>query len=139
MKTNVTRFISLSTLCLALTGCLYDSASTTETQTGASGEPIQVTSGSASYGGPLGGNIEQYMDENDQFKLSRGLDAALGKSTTWTNPVNGAEFTVTPVKKISREDSKFCRTYTLVMAKKGSKNQINGTACIGADGSWHVV
>ena len=141
MKTNVTRFISLGALSITLTGCLYDfSGSSSSQPVGTTGEEaIQVTTKNVGNGDPLGGYLEQYMDQNDQFKLSRGLDSALGKSTTWTNPVNGAEFTVTPVNKVNMAGSKYCRTYRLTMAKKGSKDQVSGTACIGADGSWHVV
>lgn len=88
----------------------------------------------------LGGSIGSGMDEFDQNKMFRALDAALGKSTEWVSTKNGTKYTVTPVERVKVNNNPICRVYTVVaVSKSGNERKFNGTACVTDDGSWHVV
>ena len=148
MKFFLSRSLSITILSITVSACATnfstDSTSSSAQTTASNGIGtetlnIQVSNRILSSNEPLGGNLEQYMDVNDKQKLSRGLDNALGKATTWTSPLNGREFTVTPLRKVTLSSSKFCRTYSVRMERKTEAEQVSGTACIGEDGSWHVV
>lgn len=148
---SFTKPVCLITLCLAVSGCLYNGSTTTSSDSMQAGltpeqaaaanpngstqppEPVRTASG-----GALGGYIEQFMDANDKSKMARALDGSLGKSTSWKNPVSGAVFAVTPISKVSNGDS-ICRNYSVTMNKAGVNDRVGGTACIGDDGLWHVV
>lgn len=145
---SLTKIALLAALCFSITGCLYDSAYPTSTSQSAQStamanganpegstkapEEVRTT------GGSLGGYIEQFMDANDKSKLARALDGSIGKATSWKNPVSGAMFAVTPVRKVSMGDS-ICRAYSLSMVKGGVTDKVGGTACIGDDGLWHTA
>jgi surface antigen len=140
MKTQLVRNLLLLSLNAALVGCVYNwSGSNETTAVNADGQPMTVTSKSIGSGQPLGGYIEQYMDANDKIKLSRGMDGAPGKATSWSNPVNGAEFSVTPIEKVAIDGARYCRSYRVTMTRQGAQDQVNGTACIRDDGTWHTV
>lgn len=138
--------LSLLALSAVLSGCLYSSAgsgstavksepqmaSTETSDPKKAAEPIK-----ASGGGPLGGYIEQFMDGNDRTKMTRALDGSLGKSASWTNPVSGANFSVTPLNKAPGGEG-ICRSYSVTMTKTGVTDRVSGVACIGDDGIWHV-
>lgn len=152
MKQFLTKPLCLITLCLAVSGCLYNNGSSSSSssatqaaltpeqaaavnENGTTTPPEQVR---AATGGALGGYIEQFMDANDKSKMARALDGSLGKSTSWKNPVSGVAFAVTPLSKVTNGDS-ICRTYSVTMNKTGVNDRVGGTACIGDDGLWHVV
>lgn len=87
----------------------------------------------------IGGSIERSMDANDKVKMSKALDKAPGKSTTWTNERMGITYTVTPIKKIVINNNPFCREYETMISRKSYSNSVRGTACIGDDGNWHSL
>lgn len=149
---SFTKPLCLITLCLAVSGCLYNgsatSSSTNTTQAALTPEQAALANANGSTqapppvktatGGALGGYIEQFMDANDKSKMARALDGSLGKSTSWKNPVSGVIFAVTPISKVSNGDS-ICRSYSVTMNKTGMNDRVGGTACIGEDGLWHVT
>lgn len=79
------------------------------------------------------------MNANDQSRMSHGLDAALGKSDSWSNASTGYSYTVTPIKKVLINGNPFCREYGLVIVNNGNREAIRGTACVMTDGNWHRV
>jgi len=79
------------------------------------------------------------MDAEDKSKMSHALDSATGKSTHWENGATHVGYTVTPIKKIVIKDNPFCRSYQVVVVKGDHQNEVNGTACVTSDGSWHTV
>lgn len=87
----------------------------------------------------IGGNILQSMDVNDKTKMSRGLDKAVGKSTSWTNEATGIQYTVNPIQKVVVNGNQFCRKYTLTATKGENTREVNEVACVGTDGEWHGV
>lgn len=143
MTTLLSRLALVAISSFVLTGCVSSWYGTQDqtammNDSGTVGD-ISVNSTVIASGQPLGGYLEQYMDNNDKVKMGRGLDGAIGKATTWTNPVNGAKFTVTPIRKVNMEGARYCRTYNVIMTKQSSRDQVSGTACIGQDGIWHVI
>lgn len=87
----------------------------------------------------IGGSIEKSMDQDDKVKLSRALDKAPGKTTSWENGLTGITYSVTPTKKIVINDNPFCREYHTTATKGGQTKEITGTACVAADGNWHTI
>lgn len=87
----------------------------------------------------IGGDILQSMDGNDKTKMSRGLDKAVGKQTSWTNEATGIQYTVNPIQKVVINGNQFCRKYTLTATKGENTREVNEVACVGTDGEWHGV
>jgi surface antigen len=79
------------------------------------------------------------MDAEDKSKMSHALDSGTGKATQWANGATGINYTVTPVKKVEIKGNPFCRTYVVVVMKGDYKKEVNGTACVTTDGSWHTI
>ena len=88
---------------------------------------------------PVGGNLANNMDEADKQKLSRALDSAPGKATSWSNVSTGTSYTVVPTKKISINGNPFCREYNLTASRGGQTQEVRGNACVTADGDWHSI
>jgi surface antigen len=88
---------------------------------------------------PVGGSLEKSMDSDDKIKMSRALDKAPGKTTSWTNNHNGMHYAVTPIRKIVLKDNPFCRVYQMVATRGSHAKEISGTACISEDGNWHPM
>lgn len=90
-------------------------------------------------GAMIGGNIGRHMDEQDQMKTSLALEnVRTGVSTTWVNPDSGYEYAVTPTSTYE-SNSGPCREYTVDATIGGKTEQVYGTACRQADGSWKVM
>ncbi len=91
-------------------------------------------------GAMIGGNIGRHMDEQDQMKTSLALEnVRTGVPTTWVNPDSGYEYAVTPTRTYgSGSAGGPCREYTVDAAIGGKTEQVYGTACRQADGSWKV-
>jgi hypothetical protein len=60
-----------------------------------------------------------------------------GVSTTWRNPDSGYQYRVVPTRTYDINSAP-CREYTLDASIGGETEQIYGTACRQADGSWKV-
>jgi surface antigen len=87
----------------------------------------------------IAGKYEQSMDELDKSKLSRALDAGLGKETKWANASTGLSYTVVPIRKVSINGNAFCRQYSITVEKNDKSNTLSGTACVASDGAWHIA
>jgi surface antigen len=79
------------------------------------------------------------MDANDKAKMSKALDAAPGKATSWVNAGSGIEYTVTPLKKMTVDNNPFCREYQVLAAKGSYQRTITEKACVMSDGNWHTI
>lgn len=90
-------------------------------------------------GAMIGRQIGETMDESDRRQTAIALhDSRTGQSTTWVNPDNGYKYTVTPTRTFERNDGP-CREFRLLAAVGSDPNQeLYGTACLQADGSWVV-
>lgn len=90
-------------------------------------------------GAVIGGAIGKNMDEVDQMKTVQALNAnRTNSSSTWTNPDTNNTYTVTPTRTYY-EGSQPCREYTTTAIIGGKKQQVYGTACRQADGSWKAA
>ena len=90
-------------------------------------------------GAMIGRHIGETMDDVDRMRTARTLnDARTGESTTWINPDTGYEYVVTPTRTYE-ESGGPCREFRL-LASVGDRDdqEVYGTACLQADGSWLV-
>lgn len=90
-------------------------------------------------GSMIGRHIGESMDDTDRMMTARTLnDNRTNESATWINPDTGYEYSVTPTKTYDQSGSP-CREFTLNATVGGQDNQdVYGTACLQADGSWLV-
>lgn len=90
-------------------------------------------------GAMIGRHIGESMDDTDRMKTAMVLnDSRTGKVTTWVNPDTGYEYAVTPTRTYEQSSGP-CREFQLDATVGGQANQnIYGTACLQADGSWLV-
>jgi surface antigen len=87
----------------------------------------------------IGRQIGDNMDVTDRMQTAMVLnDARTGEGTTWVNPDNGNRYTVTPTQTFEQSDGP-CREFRLD-ARVGDQadQEVYGTACLQADGSWLV-
>lgn len=92
-------------------------------------------------GSMIGRQIGQNMDDVDRMKTAETLNNnRTGQSTTWTNPDNGREYTVTPTRTYEETSGAPCREFKVDATVGGEPGQpVSGTACLQADGSWKIV
>ena len=90
-------------------------------------------------GAMIGRHIGETMDEVDRQNTAIVLnDARTGEATSWVNPDTGSRYTVTPTRTFERSDGP-CREFRLDARVGDTENQeVYGTACLQADGSWLV-
>lgn len=90
-------------------------------------------------GAMIGRHIGESMDDTDRMKTAMVLnDSRTGTTTRWVNPDTGYEYTVTPTRTYEQSSGP-CREFQLDATVGGQANQnIYGTACLQADGSWLV-
>ena len=88
-------------------------------------------------GSMIGRHIGESMDETDRMRTATVLNnSRTGYGTTWINPDNGNRYTVTPTRTYEQSSGP-CREFQLDATVGGQPNQeVYGTACLQADGSW---
>lgn len=105
---------------------------------GGSGQVLATIIGTMA-GAAVGGSIGRTMDEADRLNTTVALEnVRTGVSSAWVNPDTGYEYVVTPTNTYESGTGP-CREYTLDAKIGGETEQIYGTACRQADGSWLVV
>jgi surface antigen len=91
-------------------------------------------------GSMIGSKIGQYMDEQDRMKTAQVLEYnRTGQTGTWHNPDTGYQYEVTPTKTYDTNEGTPCREFTMDAQVGGKTQQVYGTACRQADGSWKMV
>ena len=90
-------------------------------------------------GSMIGRHVGETMDVTDRQQAALALNnSRTGQSTSWVNPDNGNRFTVTPTRTYESSAGP-CREFTLDATVGGDPDQeVYGTACLQADGSWLV-
>jgi len=89
-------------------------------------------------GTSIGGNVGRSMDKTDRLNVARSLETVrTGVSTSWRNPDTGYHYSVVPTRTYDVDNAP-CREYTVDAMIGGKTEQIYGTACRQADGSWKV-
>jgi surface antigen len=105
---------------------------------GGSGKVLATIVGTMA-GAAIGGSIGRTMDELDRQNTNVALETVrTGVPSAWVNPDSGYEYVVTPTNTYD-SDTGPCREYTLDATIGGKTEQIYGTACRQADGSWLVM
>ena len=90
-------------------------------------------------GASIGSTIGKYMDEQDRMRTVDILETRrTNTSTTWVNPDTNNTYTVTPTRTFAVAEGP-CREFTLDAQIGGKSEEIYGTACRQADGSWKVI
>lgn len=90
-------------------------------------------------GAAVGGSIGRTMDEVDRLKVAQVLETVPSRQpASWDNPRTGVGYTVTPERTYRVAEQTYCREYT-VEARIGRRaEEVYGTACRQADGSWQI-
>jgi len=105
---------------------------------GGSGRVLATVIG-AMAGGAIGGSVGRSMDETDRLNAAMALEnVRTGVPSTWVNPDTGYEYVVTPTNTYETGTGP-CREYTMDATIGGQTEQVYGTACRQADGSWQVL
>lgn len=90
-------------------------------------------------GSVLGSTIGRYMDEQDQLRTSMILENnRTNQSSSWVNPDTHYEYTVEPTRTFETAEGP-CREFTMDANIGGKLEQVYGTACRQADGSWKII
>ena len=105
---------------------------------GGSGQVLATMVGTVA-GAAIGGSIGRTMDDYDRMNAAAALEnVRTGVPSTWVNPDTGYEYVMTPTNTYDSGTGP-CREYTLDATIGGKTEQIYGTACRQADGSWQIV
>ena len=105
---------------------------------GGRGRTVAIILG-ALLGSQVGANIGRHMDEQDRVRTAEALEyKPTGQATTWRNPDQQTTYTVTPTRTYETAEGP-CREFTMVAEVGGEPQQVYGTACRQADGSWKIV
>ena len=108
-------------------------------QFGGGAGKVAAAAGGALIGAFLGGRIGQYMDKQDKIEMQRALETApVGQSVRWTNPDNGNQYSVKPMRTYYTNEQP-CREYLTNATIGGKVEKIYGKACRQADGSWKIA
>ena len=89
-------------------------------------------------GAMIGGSIGSHMDKTDRLYAQNAFETApTHQATSWQNPDNGNEYTVTPTRTYEVRQQP-CRDYTIEAYINGRPETIHGTACRDEDGNWRT-
>lgn len=149
-------------LCLILSGSMFLSACATsvyqtpnkQTQGAVAGGVIGGVLGStigdgrgsvwAAAAGTLigalaGAHVGRQLDDLDRYRTGQTLETTrTGYSREWVNPDSGTEYSVTPTRTYESGHGTPCREFVMDAYVGGKSEQVYGTACRQADGSWKM-
>ena len=90
-------------------------------------------------GAIAGGSIGKRLDEADRLKTGHTLETVrTGVSSEWVNPDTGYHYAVTPTRTYNADGGSPCREFTIESEIGGKTEEVYGTACRQADGSWKI-
>ena len=102
-----------------------------------SGRDIAIVAGTLA-GAAIGSSVGRSMDEVDRLRTAQTLETVrTGVQSTWKNPDTGIDYRVVPTRTYATNAGP-CREYTIDALIGGNPEQVRGTACRSADGSWVV-
>jgi surface antigen len=91
-------------------------------------------------GSMIGSKIGKQMDELDRMRTAQALEYnRTNQTSAWHNPDTGYNYTVTPTETYQASSGQPCREFTMDADVGGKTQQVYGTACRQADGSWKIV
>ena len=90
-------------------------------------------------GALAGAHVGRELDDLDRRRAGQTLETTpTGYSREWVNPDSGTEYTVTPTRTYDSGQGTPCREFTMDADVGGQTEQVYGTACRQADGSWKM-
>ncbi|HZZ94614.1 MAG TPA: RT0821/Lpp0805 family surface protein [Usitatibacter sp.] len=105
---------------------------------GGTGRTVAIVAGTVA-GALIGGNIGKKMDEADRLKAAQALESTpTGQAATWRNPDSGNQYSMTPTRTYEASGGP-CRDFTVAATVDGKPENVQGTACRQADGSWKTA
>jgi len=105
---------------------------------GGRGKALAIMLGVA-IGASIGQTVGKYMDEQDRIRTSSVMEMnRTNQVTTWHNPDTGYNYSVKPTRTYGGAQGP-CREFTLDASVGGKVEQVYGTACRQADGSWKII
>ncbi|MCD6040187.1 MAG: hypothetical protein K0S27_1587 [Gammaproteobacteria bacterium] len=105
---------------------------------GGAGQLVAIGAGTLA-GAYIGNKLGQNMDETDKLKMTQTLETnAVGQPAYWKNNKTGTSYTVTPTQNVTVHGNRYCREYHTNAVVAGKQQQVYGTACRQADGSWEI-
>ncbi|WP_029008877.1 RT0821/Lpp0805 family surface protein [Azospirillum halopraeferens] len=109
---------------------------------GGTGKLVAVGVGTL-LGAALGSAAGASMDRADlayaQQAERTAYGAPVGQTISWNNPQNGNWGSYTPVRDGYASGGQYCREFQTTASIGGRMQQVTGTACQQADGSWRMV
>jgi surface antigen len=91
-------------------------------------------------GALLGSAIGKNMDDTDRMRMNNTFESnRSNQPSQWRNPDSGNSYRVTPQRGYMGSGGQPCREYTSIATIGGKRQQVYGTACRQADGSWQTV
>jgi len=92
-------------------------------------------------GGALaGGYVGRQMDPADHACVGRTLESTpTGQTVAWHDPKKDSRYWVTPTGNFRGSNGEACRSFTTQAVIDGQTQQVAGTACRQADGSWRTI
>ena len=117
---------------------------------GLSGSQIGKGSGNAAatltgvlLGGFIGNRLGASVDDSDRAAAARAeqraYTAPVGQQVTWSNPNDGNNGTITPIRDGYIASGAYCREFQQTITVGGKQQQGYGKACQQPDGSWKIV
>jgi surface antigen len=109
---------------------------------GGSGRLIATGAG-AVLGALAGSSIGRTMDEVSKQRMARTTQATLehvadDNTSSWSNPNDNAQGTITPVETYQADSGDYCREFQQTVTIGGKTEEAYGTACRQPDGSWEI-
>jgi surface antigen len=90
-------------------------------------------------GALAGSHIGGQLDELDRYRAGQTLETVpTGATKSWVNPDSGTAYSVTPTHTYETSQGTPCREFTMDAGIGGRTEQVYGTACRQADGSWKM-
>jgi len=149
------KITTVLTLCSFLIFSILTTSCSTKGQTGTlAGALVGATVGSkvgkghgrsvaiflgAVIGSQIGKAIGDHMDEHDRTQTAYILEKnKTYERSTWRNPDTGLLYSVEPTRTTPTATGP-CREFTLDAQIGGEDEQLYGTACRQADGSWKMI
>jgi surface antigen len=103
------------------------------------GQMVAIAAGTLA-GAYLGGAIGRSMDRADRARMNHALESnPVGKPAYWRNDHTDTTYEVVPTRDVVVGGNQYCREYRTVATVAGKQQQIYGTACRQADGTWKAV
>lgn len=99
---------------------------------------VWATAAGTLIGALAGAHVGRQLDDRDRYHAGQTLETApTGATKEWVNPDSGTAYSVTPTHTYESQGTP-CREFIMDAEVGGQAEQVYGTACRQADGSWKM-